>query len=466
MKKLLLSTALLLMNYLSFAQQPQIQGDTMLCPQGDGTAYIANDMTYDTYQWYVDFYPHDTFVAVAGATQATFTYDAFNYSMAKIRVATTTGNDTYTSNELLIDSMVFLPITYMTETEGNAEFDPNAQAYVICGEGAVINTVNSPYTIVQWYKDGTIIPGATNQQLTITTPGVYYAVASPQGCPDFQQTTLESVVVFCTQNNPVPVIDGDLMLCPNTNGTAGTTTNMAYDSYQWYADFYPYDDFEAIAGATQSTLTYDWMNYDQARLKLIVTLDGETYESNVIQIDSHQWGSMIVVGEVTENVSFNDDDQVWELCDGTSFVNTVNSPYTENIQWNKDGVPVEGATNSSYTITSAGSYTVTASPVVCPENSATSLPIVVVMKNCNMSVANPNAVLFSLYPNPAADKITITNAEAYTTYVIFDVMGKNVMSGSIDTNSSVIDVEILEAGNYVLQLTGDQTKASQLFIKL
>lgn len=466
MKKILLSALALMMVSLSFAQQPQIQGDTMLCPEGNGTAYVANDMAYDSYQWYVDFYPHDTFVAVTGATESSFTYDAYNYSVAKIKVVTTVGANTYHSNELLIDSMVFLPIFYSTETEGNAYFDGNTGQYVICGgSDAVVNMIGGPYGNVQWFKDGAPIPGATQQQYAITTPGTYYAVASPQGCPELQETTLECVVVWCASNQG-PVIAGDVMLCPDTNGTAGTITNNAYDTYQWYADFYPYGEFEAINGATDESFTYDWETYDQAKLKLVVTLGGETLESNIIQIDSYQWASMTIAATVTEEVSFNDIDQVWELCEGGGFTNTVNSPYTENIQWYKDGIAIDGATQSSYTITAAGSYTVTAGPEVCPDNTATSLPIIVEMKECNLGSENPQTSQFAIYPNPATSIITIANAEAHSSYAIYDVTGKKIISGTINNNNPVIAVDALEAGTYLLQLTGEQTRASQLFIKL
>lgn len=471
MKKILLTTLLSFTALAGLAQQPVIEGDVMLCPESNGTAYVANDVAYDGYQWYVDVYPYDNFVAIEGATESSFTYDAYNYSVSYLKVVATLNGESYDSNVLSIDGWAFGSITYMTETEGDAYFDPNTQNYVICESGGVINTVNPPYSIVQWYKDGAAIEGATSPTFTATEPGTYYAVASPQECPDFQQTTLPQTIVPCSTSDPSPAIAGDVMLCPNTNGIAGITNNMEYDSYQWYADFYPYDEFELIEGATQASFTYDWFTYDQAKLKVVVTVNGETYESNIIQIDSYNWAGMSVSSEDTEQATWNPDTETWMLCEGAGFAQTVNSPYTANIQWYKDGVAIEGATEVTYNITSAGSYTVVASPAMCPqeENSAQSLPIVVVMQDCNMGTDNPqNGINFTLYPNPAKNKLNILLPDDSTLseFTIFDTTGKRLLNGKLDTHTPEIDVISLEGGTYLLQLKGDKAIASMLFFKL
>ena len=64
MKKILL--LLLLLNGLSkmSAQNPQIQGDLMLCPYTDGTATVMEPI-YDSYQWYSKYwFTPDEFVEV------------------------------------------------------------------------------------------------------------------------------------------------------------------------------------------------------------------------------------------------------------------------------------------------------------------------------------------------------------------------------------------------------------------
>ncbi len=268
-----------------------------------------------------------------------------------------------------------------------------------------------------------------------------------------------------------PVIEGDLMLCPYTDGTATIVGGQTYDSYQWYYKYwFLSDDFVAIDGATEASFTYDWMTYDQALLKVEVTIGGETYESNELQIDSHNWASMTVIGEMGDpaNVFFDPDLQVFLLCDGTTFPNTVNSPYTANIQWYKDDEPIPGATSATYEIHEAGTYYVRASPFVCPdqpENVGTSLPIVVEKKtDCTASVKNPEAHKVALYPNPAQNELNLGLSENhdFSSFAIYDITGKILISGEVTAS---INIAALASGTYILKLTGEQVLTTKQFIK-
>jgi hypothetical protein len=66
------------------------------------------------------------------------------------------------------------------------------------------------------------------------------------------------------------------------------------------------------------------------------------------------------------------------------------------------------------------------------------------------------APIFSIYPNPASDFITLQcNAELIgEEYMIYDVAGKMVMKGLITSAATAIDVKFLSAGQYVLNSGG------------
>lgn len=270
-----------------------------------------------------------------------------------------------------------------------------------------------------------------------------------------------------------PVIEGDVMMCPWTNGTATITSTETYDSYQWYYKYwFLSDDYVAIEGATETSFTYDWYTYDQALLKVVVTTSGgETLESNAIQIDSWNWTGMTVMGEMGDpaNVFFDPDQEVFMVCEGTTFPNTVNSPYTANIQWFKDDEPIPDATSATYEISASGTYYVRASPGMCPdqpENSATSLPIVVVMKgDCNMGTHTPSAANVALYPNPAASVINLqfSNTADFSNYTVLDITGKTLLSGTLANNA--INVSMLAEGPYILKLEGSNQQVTKKFIK-
>jgi len=204
---------------------PVIAGDTMLCPGGNGVAGLLNNMAYDTYQWQVKAYGETEFADVAGATTASFTYDQYTYSVTQIRVKVTLSGETYYSNALSIDSSVFAGITASHQyNEDEVSIDPQTGAFLICEGDEITNTINLPYTIVQWYKDGEAIAGATNASYIITEPGEYYATGSPQQCPAFTQTLLPFTVApdpDCLAGIDNPVV-GSFALYPNPAG------NMLY----------------------------------------------------------------------------------------------------------------------------------------------------------------------------------------------------------------------------------------------
>lgn len=270
-----------------------------------------------------------------------------------------------------------------------------------------------------------------------------------------------------------PVIEGDIMMCPWTDGTATITSSETYESYQWYYKYwFLSDDYVAIEGADGPSFTYDWYTYDQALLKVVVTTTGgQTLESNTIQIDSWTWASMTVMGDMGDptNVFFDDDLQVFMVCEGTTFPNTVNSPYTANIQWYKDDAIIPGATSATYEIHEAGTYYVRASPGICPDqpqNAANSMPIVVEMKaDCSMGTHNPAAVNVALYPNPAANVINLqfSNTANFDSFTILDITGKTLLKGNLRDNA--INVSMLASGSYILKLEGGSQQVTKKFIK-
>ena len=271
-----------------------------------------------------------------------------------------------------------------------------------------------------------------------------------------------------------PQIQGDLLLCPWTNGTATITTNETYDTYQWYYKYwFTSDPYVAITGATSDSFTYDWYTYDQALLKVVVTLNGTTYESNEIQIDSYAWSSLFIINEMNSTVSVDGNNGNFLLCQGGSFNNTINSPYNTNIQWYKDGVAIAGANDISYIITEPGSYYVEAAPDFCPNSSSSNqgMPMVVEWDpNCNLSIANPTLNdAFNLYPNPTSQTLSIENNQniAIERYTIIDNLGKVLVNQELgfDKNNLSIDVSNLSNGFYNLILESESEKAIKKFIK-
>lgn len=481
MRLLLLFMLCLTTTFSAMAQEaPVIEGDVMLCPFTDGTAQITNNATYTTYQWYGKYWflPGD-FEPIEGATSSSFTYDWYTYDQMQLKVVVTLGEETFESNVIQVDSYAWSSLLVSTTTSGNVTRG-EYPIYLLCEGGSLTSTVLSPYTIAQWYRDGEPIEGATNVSYTITEPGNYYVVAGVDFCPNSTSTSLSIQVEAnpdCETQDLAPVINGtNVMMCPDTTEQAFVADGViTYDSYQWYYKYWFLPgDFEPIEGATSDTFMYDWYTYDQAQFKLVVTLNGETYESNIIQIDSHQWTPVYfgtsINDNVTESITPDGSNLVYLLCPGGEITNTLPELFSENIQWYRDGEPIEGAYSQVYVITEPGSYHVQASPSICPgssNNTATNPVLVELNTDCTAGLNNQNANLITLYPNPANSilNVNLTKAMGFESYTIYDIAGKKLLDGKINASLTTINIAGISAGSYIIKLTGSEGQASKMFVK-
>ena len=263
-----------------------------------------------------------------------------------------------------------------------------------------------------------------------------------------------------------PVIEGDLILCPEGSGTATVVNDVAYDSYAWYYKYwFTSDDFQLIEGATGPSFTYDWMTYDQALIKVVGTLNGVDYESNVLQIDS--WAFLPITfgyGEF-ENVSQNPENGNTLLCAGTSFTIEVFNPYNTNIRWYRNGQLIPGENEMTLEVTQEGMYHVTAAPEACPEleSSTEGTPIIVeIDNNCNLSVDNSSLAAFHLWPNPVRNTLNFGGADI-TRLSVHSMTGQSILE-VVPTGLSV-DVSMLSSGIYLVKVESEGISRTLKFIK-
>ena len=264
------------------------------------------------YQWY------DQSGAIAGATSQTYTPTVSGtYSVAINNGPGCTGADTMT--------LVIIP----------APSDNLGNDLVLC--------VNDPLPILdagnvgatyQWYLNSTAIAGATSQTYTPSglTPGTYtFSVEVNTGnviCIGLFDVVITTTPAFnvnlsnqsiCDITAAYPLLD------------AG---NPGAPSYQWFLNS------TAIAGATGQTYQ---------------TMQGGTYSVQVGTGTCAGNGNMVLTVTATPvvtltNATICDYDVIPTLDAGT----VSNATY----QWLNGGTAIGGATNSTYTPTAAGSYSV------------------------------------------------------------------------------------------------------------
>ena len=249
-----------------------------------------------------------------------------------------------------------------------------------------------------------------------------------------------------------PVITGDLLLCPESNGTAYIVNDTPYDSYQWYWKYwFTSDPFVPIPGATGPSFTYDWQTYDQALLKVVATIDGQSFESNTIQIDSYAWVGLTVGLEDTPNISINPENGNVMLCAGTAFSMQVFMPYTI-VQWYRNGDTISGATQTELHVNEAGVYHVVAAPGFCPDSTSPSLPIVVeINDDCALGTGDATSALWRVYPNPVSDQIHFNSRTPIESLSVFDITGQRVMSFAPKADSGTLNFSWLASGVYILE---------------
>ncbi len=196
----------------------------------------------------------------------------------------------------------------------------------------------------QWMKDGLPIAGATGQTYVANGSG-NYAVVVTTTCG-----TATSATVTVSEINITAHItaNGSTEICPEGSVVLQADTGVGY-SYQWMKDGI------AIGGSTQYLIVASSAgNYSVMVTNTCGSLLSNTITVNVINPDT----SVVPAGTTT-------------VCSGASQVLSVIPESGANYQWYRNNLAISGATSSSYSATSSGSYYVKVNAGGCPERTST-----------------------------------------------------------------------------------------------
>ena len=261
-----------------------------------------------------------------------------------------------------------------------------ASATITAGQAVNLDATadgSAPFTY-QWYKDGSILTGATASTYVITSfqaanAGTYFAVVSnPYGSTtsDNAVLTLSSVVntppAFTTQPvSQTVTAGGSVTFIAAANGTPTPT-------FQWKKGGVN------ITGATSASYTIaSTVTGDAGSYTVVATNSVNAVASNI---------ATLTVNAATSAPAFTTQPVSQTVTAGGSvtFTATASGSPAPTFQWRKGGVSISGATTASYTIAStvtgdAGSYTVVATNSVnavasniatLAVNAATSAPVI------------------------------------------------------------------------------------------
>ena len=280
-------------------------GGSVLLSANNGSGYI--------YQWKKDV------VDISGATGSSYTANSggsyeVNIISGACASLSSAANVSVTNN-----------LTATITASGSLNF---------CSGGSVLLSANtgSGY-IYQWKKDGVNISGATGSSYTATSGGSYQVNIISGACSSLSSAAAVSVTSNLTASITA---SGSLNFCSGGSVLLSANTGSGYN-YQWKKDGVN------ISGATSSSYT---------------ATSGGSYQVNIISGACSSLSSaanVSVTNNLTASITASGS---LNICSGGSVLLNANTGSGYNYQWKKDGVNISGATSSSFTATSSGSYQV------------------------------------------------------------------------------------------------------------
>lgn len=207
----------------------------------------------------------------------------------------------------------------------------------------------------QWTRDGVDIAGATSYTYIATQTGTYAHRVTDGNCPTAISSSAyfqfgRSLYARAYLSSPE-----DSLFCSissNSNPIYADFPSTNDYSIQWYRNG------EVLQGATLQNL---WVTQSGAYSFLLKQGTCQT-RSNSVTIKA--------TDQIAVNINYSY--RTKSFCTGETATLSASPSYSGGFQWQKDGVDISGATNSSYPATQSGSYTVRLTRAGC---TATSAPV-------------------------------------------------------------------------------------------
>jgi len=323
-------------------------GPTGFC-EGGSVTLNAVPATALSYIWKENGTP------IPGATNASFT--ASQTGSYSVTVSNGTCFNTATAINVTAFPLPTATITALTAT-------------TICTNDTAVMEAPAGFGYsYQWYINGNIIPGANSQLYSTSTAGNYTVkVTTANGCSATSATPV-TINTFVAPNTVVSH-NKSLTICMGDNVVLSVTLGQNYN-YQWYRNG------TVINGATDPSYTV----VSQAGVYAVrVTTPNGCTGLSADQV-------VTVLPLVYPIISING--------------NTLSTSGFTAYQWYLNNTPIPGATDSSYTVTQNGYYTVLATASNgCPAMSA-------IASIQFLGIETVKAEMVKIYPNPSASKVYI-----------------------------------------------------------
>lgn len=310
-------------------------------------------------------------------------------------------------------------------------FDPTIEpASVILCPNEQMELSTQAYDAYQWYKDGSAVPGATGQTITVD-----------QFADGGSEFSVETTLDGCAEMSPTVLVDGWMFLLPFVIHGGDEPNEIGGNGESYFCE----GDTMTLTFGMPYTENITWYRNGQV-------IDGQNNTTLEIATSGSYTGSagpgvcpntimhlgvdveVVFVAPTQPTITPNDAGQ---LCA---------SPTGNSYQWYLDGVPLPGTDQPCILAGVGGTYTV----------------FVDYGNDCQI-ISGPHIITgigertterFQLAPNPARDRLRITGhgqTIASGPWMITDIGGRMIMGGSFN-GSGWIDVGSLANGAYTLRI--------------
>lgn len=303
--------------------------------------------------------------------------------------------------------MVVLPLPNPAVSFGGTE--------MLCGESDTVHVSVQGGNSYVWYMGDSVFEGANDAALAIVEPGTYAVqLTNFYGC-----LAISEPITVNQFGAPDVALEpaGAINLCAGQTQYIEVLAASAIQ-YEWYLNG------ELLVGETNSYL--------------------EAFEAGAYAIQVIDENGCNAISEPTLLQVLNVNTPI--ITDGgvTSQGQLLLTGDAAGHQWYLNGEEISGATGNSYLATEDGFYSCIAIEDICESSLSSGYEVV-------LGGVLEGSIAMKLFPNPAEDFIVFENSLLTgSTFSIYDVAGREVLSGVTTNARMTVDVSNLGVGMYRL----------------
>lgn len=321
-------------------------GATTFCGGGSVNLSVSTGTGY-SYQW------RNNGSNIPGATASTYT-------------ATAAGNYTVVVSANGCASTSVTVIVTVNPSPTAAISAGGATSFCTGGSVLLSATTGTGYTY-QWRRNGSTISGATASTYTATLAGTYTVLVTAAGC---SATSSGIPVSVGTTPSSTVTAGGATTFCSGGSVTLTAATGTGY-TYQWR------NNGTNISGATSSSYSAT----ASGSYSVVVNNSGCTATS----------GNTSVTVNPSPTATINAGGAT-SFCTGGSVTLSANTGTGLSYQWRRNGANLSGATASTYSATSSGTYTVVVISGGCSSTSSSVIVTVSAAPSATISAGGSTAL--------------------------------------------------------------------------